>query len=144
MEKNEDKSEEIIGGINEILSAIPKNAEKIITVFMILGLPSAQSTNGWRPDNLFTGKMSESSNTRRDASTIGAPTSRNGIPLAGEKSPIIDRVMTSIDIIREDSVREIEAILKFLDRMAGAISFLASVMNIRKKKIIALESEYGS
>jgi len=135
MEKKEDISEEINGGKNEILNAIPMKTENIITVLIILGLPL---------DRLLRGKISESSTTRRDAKTIGVPISKNGIPFAGEKSPPTDRAMTSIDIIREDRVREIEVIWKFFDLIAGTISFLASIMNIRNMKIITLDSENGS
>ena len=135
MEKKEDISEEIIGGKNEILNAIPMKTEKMITVLIILELLL---------DSLFRGKISESSTTRREANTIGAPISRNGIPFAGEKSPITDKAMTRIDITRDDKVRDIEDIWKFLDLMAGTISFLASIINIKNVKIIALESENGS
>ena len=38
MEKKEDISEEIIGGKNEILNAIPMKTEKMITVLIILEL----------------------------------------------------------------------------------------------------------
>ena len=109
--------------------------EKMITVLIILELLL---------DSVSRGKISVSSTTRREANTIGAPISRNGIPFAGEKSPIADKAMTRIDIIRDDRVRDIEEIWKFLDLMAGTISFLASIMNIRNVKIIALDSENGS
>ena len=101
MEKKEDISEEIIGGKNEILNAIPMKTENIITVLIILELLL---------DSLLRGKISESSTTSRDANTIGVPISRNGIPFAGEKSPINARAMTRIEIIRDDRVREIEVI----------------------------------
>tara|TARA_Y100000748_G_scaffold226618_1_gene191005 strand:+ start:442 stop:780 length:339 start_codon:yes stop_codon:yes gene_type:complete len=109
--------------------------EKMITVLIILELLL---------DILLRGKISELSTTSRDANTIGAPISRNGIPFAGEKLPITDSAMTSIDIIRDDRVREIEVIWKFLDLIAGSISFLASIMNIRNVKIITPDSENGS
>ena len=51
MEKKEDISEEIIGGKNEILNAIPMKTEKMITVLIILELLL---------DSLFRGKISES------------------------------------------------------------------------------------
>ena len=130
-----DISEEIIGGKNEILNAIPMKIEKMITVLIILELIL---------DSLLRGKISESSTTRRDASTTGAPISRKGIPFAGEKSPITDMAITSIDIIRDERVRDIEEIWKFLDLIAGIISFLASIMNIRNVKIITLDNENGS
>tara|TARA_Y100000814_G_scaffold275651_1_gene235229 strand:+ start:135 stop:440 length:306 start_codon:yes stop_codon:yes gene_type:complete len=101
MEKKEDISEEIIGGKNEILNAIPMKTEKMITVLIILELLL---------DSVSRGKISVSSTTRRDANTIGVPISRNGIPFAGEKSPITARAMTRIEIIREDRVRDIEVI----------------------------------
>ena len=135
MEKKEDISEEIIGGKNEILNAIPMKTENIITVLIIIGLVL---------DSLLRDRISESSTTSRDANTIGGPISRNGIPFAGEKSPITARAMTRIEIIKDDSVREIEVIWKFLDLIAGTISFLASIMNIRNVKIITPDSESGS
>ena len=75
--------------------------ENIITVLIILELLL---------DSLLRGKISESSTTSRDANTIGVPISRNGIPFAGEKSPITARAMTRIEIIRDDRVRDIEVI----------------------------------
>ena len=135
MEKKEDISEEIIGGKNEILNAIPMKTEKMITVLIILELLL---------DSVSRGKISVSSTTRRDANTIGVPISRNGIPFAGEKSPMTDKAMTKIDIIRDDRVRDMEDIWKFLDLMAGTISFLASIINIKNVKIITPDSESGS
>ena len=83
------------------MNAIPMKTEKMITVLIILELLL---------DSLFRGKISESSTTRREANTIGAPISRNGIPFAGEKSPPTARAMTRNEIIRDDRVREIEVI----------------------------------
>ena len=78
MEKKEDISEEIIGGKNEILNAIPMKTEKMITVLIILELLL---------DSVSRGKISVSSTTRRDANTIGVPISRNGCLLYTSPSP---------------------------------------------------------